>query len=522
MTQLNEHFAFAKRFANNFSSCCFLLLFMAITSIPQAAKAQQVETIASLPNIVRTPNPNILPKPLTSRDAQIYKDIFRLQSLGAFSEADKLVSQISDQYLLPYTQIHRYLLPNYKASHQEIERWLSLNNDLPEAHLLYALATKKGIKVKMPLEKPINRDLPPNAPGANDRDPDWQKGLTLWAKKQYHQAALSFEKVTGKKHISMEQRAAAAYWAGRAYGAAGNPNLVTKWFRFAAKTPQSFYGQLARRNLGIESGLRWTIPSVATKDVLALRGQKLGKAAFGLIQIGQATIAERQLLRLADLTDHRWDHTLFVISQAAGLPSLAIRIGNDLKKTNFDYVDSALFPVPAWRPKPGYHVNPSFIYAIIRQESGFNPRAVSPAGAKGLMQLLPSTANYLTGNRKVDLLDPVTSIDIGQDYIFELMNDPVIDHDLILTAAAYNAGPGNLKKWYVASKAKDDALLFMETIPSAETRNFVERVIANYWIYRNRLGLSSPSLDQIVNGGWASNKLDNLYFGGTVSTAIVQ
>jgi len=91
---------------------------------------------------------------------------------------------------------------------------------------------------------------------------------------------------------------------------------------------------------------------------------------------------------------------------------------------------------------------------------------------------------------------------LGQRLIRMLLDSDQIQGNLIMMSAAYNAGQGNLGKWERRAQYRNDPLLFIESIPSRETRSFIERVLTNYWIYRHRMGLSSPSLDAIAEGGW--------------------
>jgi soluble lytic murein transglycosylase-like protein len=93
---------------------------------------------------------------------------------------------------------------------------------------------------------------------------------------------------------------------------------------------------------------------------------------------------------------------------------------------------------------------------------------------------------------------------LGQKYLETLIRDPQIAGDLFFIAAAWNGGPGNLAKWWRRADHRGDPLLFIESIPSRETRIFIERVIANLWIYRHRLGQESPSLADLAEGRWPS------------------
>jgi soluble lytic murein transglycosylase len=157
-----------------------------------------------------------------------------------------------------------------------------------------------------------------------------------------------------------------------------------------------------------------------------------------------------------------------------------------------------------WQPKDGYQVDRALIYAIMRQESAFVTTARSTAGARGLMQLMPSTAAFIAADRslrreKVDkLYDPRVNLTLGQKFIKFLLDRDTLKNNLFFVLSAYNAGEGNLQRWTV----RDDPLLFIEAIHLKETRIYVERVMYNLWVYRYRLGQETPSLDDLAEGRW--------------------
>ena len=117
---------------------------------------------------------------------------------------------------------------------------------------------------------------------------------------------------------------------------------------------------------------------------------------------------------------------------------------------------------------------------------------------------MPATARFIARKRtsRLALLDPEMNIALGQKYIQHLIEDPTIDGNLFYATVAYNAGPGNLRKWRRKVDYQDDPLLFIESVRSRETRNFVERVMTNLWIYRLRLGQATPSLAATAAGEW--------------------
>jgi soluble lytic murein transglycosylase-like protein len=119
--------------------------------------------------------------------------------------------------------------------------------------------------------------------------------------------------------------------------------------------------------------------------------------------------------------------------------------------------------------------------------------------------MMPYTANHVTRNLAPEQAganpyDPSTSIALGQAYIASLLGDT--DNNLVRTVAGYNGGPGNVIRWDNSLNAAQDPLLYVASIPLNETRDFVQRVMSNYWMYQVRLGQPTPSLDQIAAHEW--------------------
>jgi soluble lytic murein transglycosylase-like protein len=131
---------------------------------------------------------------------------------------------------------------------------------------------------------------------------------------------------------------------------------------------------------------------------------------------------------------------------------------------------------------------------------------LSKAGARGVMQIMPQTAVTIThdrslaGSNKRRLDDPIYSMTLGQNYLLDLIERQ--NGNLFSIAAAYNAGEGNLSKWQAIREGDTDPLLFIETIPLAETRDYIKRVMTNMWMYRRRLGQPTTGLDDAAAGAW--------------------
>ncbi|MDF2782382.1 MAG: hypothetical protein K0S96_2187, partial [Geminicoccaceae bacterium] len=297
-----------------------------------------------------------------------------------------------------------------------------------------------------------------------------------------------------------------AYWASRVHLKAKRPHLVSHWLAKAAEHPRTFYGLLARRSLKLPASFDWNQRPLTRSDVAMLLGSPAGRRAAALLQAGQTRSAERELEFLALGAGREMGRAVLAIAQRANLAQLAIRLGPRVSEKDGRRHDAALYPIPSWRPAEGFTVDRALIYAFMRQESGFRPDANSPAGAKGLMQLMPATAAYIAKQAGLpgepDLLDPAVNLSLGQRYIRHLFQQPSVEGDLFRLVAAYNSGPGKVEEWRKRDDFNGDPLLFIESIPSRETRLFIERVLASYWIYRDRLGQPTPSLDAIAAGEW--------------------
>jgi soluble lytic murein transglycosylase-like protein len=190
------------------------------------------------------------------------------------------------------------------------------------------------------------------------------------------------------------------------------------------------------------------------------------------------------------------------------MASLAMRLGTFLVHSGSELYDSTAYPAPPLTAKDGAVIDRELILALIRQESAFNPKAKSRAGARGLMQIMPRTASFVAKDRRLrgaqrnQLFDPELNLKLGQKYIDILLADARIKGDLFRLLTAWNAGPGNLNKWSRKVQHNNDPLLFIESIPSRETRIFIERVLTNYWIYRIRFNQSLASMDALARGQW--------------------
>lgn len=343
---------------------------------------------------------------------------------------------------------------------------------------------------------------------------DWYAGLAAWRLGEPAAAAPYFEALAGAAGLSDWTRAAGAYWAARAHLAARNPADAVPMLERAAATGMTFYGLIAQRQLGRAPDVDWATPVSDTPARAALLAVDQVRRGAALALIGKREMAEAELRRAHGRLDPSLDVALAALAYELDLPATQLAVGLATPRP----LGTALFPVPDVAPETGYRVDRALLFAVARQESRFIPDAESRAGARGLMQIMPRTAQHITrdpsyrrGAGTERLADPAHSLDLAQRYIEELMGYGEPYGNLFTTAVAYNAGPGNLARWMrqmdgdgdgAAVSGAADPLTFIESLPAAETRGYVERVLTNLWLYRMRLGQPAPSLDQAAAGAW--------------------
>lgn len=340
---------------------------------------------------------------------------------------------------------------------------------------------------------------------------NWTAGLAAWRLGAYSEAARRFQTLATAPNISSWNAAAGAFWAARANLLAGNPEQYNPWLRKAAAHPRTFYGILALRTIGGDPEFLWTPQPLARQQFDLVANDRAGRRALALLGAGEIERAEQELHALTLDADPATISAVLAIAEEARLPDLALRVANSIRddslRNSIRGLDAALYPMPNWQPKGGFSIDPALIFAFVRQESAFNPRARSPAGAAGLMQLMPATARAMArrAGQPTDanrLFQPDVNLMLGQHYLRYLMEYEPIGANLFLVAAAYNSGPGNLQRWQSEVNYNDDPLLFIASIPVRETRLFIERVMANLWIYQMRMNQKTPTLDALASHRW--------------------
>ena len=337
---------------------------------------------------------------------------------------------------------------------------------------------------------------------------DWTAGLAAWRSGDFRTAASHFEWLARSKAANSWTTAAGAYWAARAAVRTGRPDAVHPLLARAAAEPRTFYGLLAARQLALSPGLSWRPPPLSGPELDALMRVAAVRRAVALAEAGQSHLADAEFRRLAPRVGTALGDAIFGLATRIGAPATAMRIAR-VKRDRYGVIfDAALYPLLARPPAVEFVVDQALVHAFVRQESQFKATARSRAGARGLMQLMPRTASFIGADRslrwskRAELYSPDLNLALGQKYLNHLLRHKIVGQDLIRLVVAYNGGPGNLQKWLKRVRHQDDPLLLIEAIPSAETRNFAERVLANLWIYRLRLGQAIPSLDAVAAGDW--------------------
>lgn len=300
----------------------------------------------------------------------------------------------------------------------------------------------------------------------------------------------------GQDSRSVITRARAAYWEGRALAARGDASGARARFAAGAELPVAFYGQLSALALGEDAArlsarvARTPAPAVTQPRAVDFTGRELARAVLTLADLGDTRRARIFLLRLEDLAADGTDRMLAArLAIHIGRPDHAVWVARRAGADG-DILLPEGWPTP-YRP-PVSSPEPAYINAITRQESNFDTEAVSGSNARGLMQLLPSTAALVARRLGVPYqvgqltADPQANMRLGAGYLDQMLERYA--GALPLAAAAYNAGPGRVDQWlgtYGDPRGGDvDMLDWIEQIPFSETRNYVQRVIENVVVYR--------------------------------------
>ncbi|MDB5687812.1 MAG: lytic transglycosylase, partial [Rhizorhabdus sp.] len=230
------------------------------------------------------------------------------------------------------------------------------------------------------------------------------------------------------------------------------------------------------------------------------------RRAAALAEIGETALADQLLRYQARIGTPRDHESLIHLAARLELPATQIWLAQN-GPSGSRLSASARYPTPGWIPASGWQVDKALVFAHALQESQFRTDATSSAGARGVMQLMPGTAQMVARHqgRVIDLStlgQPATSMDLGQQYLRELAGNSGTAGLLPKVIAAYNAGPSSVANWNARGRNLADPLLFIESIPFTETRSYVAIVLRNYWMYQRQAGAKPASLTAIAQGLW--------------------
>jgi len=323
--------------------------------------------------------------------------------------------------------------------------------------------------------------------GANWAQAEWLQGwIALRGLDKPEEAIRHFERL--HEGVSTPQSLSrAAYWAGRADEASGNGARAVVWYRKAAIWPTTYYGQMAIARLGgkLEDELRQAAvrPGV---DATAFQSRELVATLRLLHEVGAETDVMSFVNKMLEHVENPYEYNLFAeMCYGLGKPGAAVRVARD------GAVRTGVQLVPQGYPRLAGVTTPassflSLVHGVIRQESGFDQDARSPAGARGLMQLMPATARQVAGKLGIAARDDAaTNLRIGSTYLKNMMED--FDGSAVLALAAYNAGPTRAREWVKRfgdpREQGVDVVDWVEKLPMGETRNYIQRVLENAQVY---------------------------------------
>jgi soluble lytic murein transglycosylase-like protein len=342
-------------------------------------------------------------------------------------------------------------------------------------------------------------------------------GLAAWRLEDWNSALAWFEASEpprtgrGGAPADLQTFARGAFWAARAQlraGLAAGDSMAGQAYldrlaEVANVAPLTLYGKLAEVILGLPPVAPALPPTMAEADMQAFvrRHPQLGEA-LGHARAGRLHALNTALLAAARDLPRADQPTLQAFAQTLGSAHVVYWVAS---RTG-DPLAAGRFPTTIPDPADGWRVDRAVVLAIMHQESRFNPHATSEAGARGLVQLMPATAAWVSGDQRLRreptrLFEPGLNLQLGQRYIEMMFEESPVKGDLILCLASYNAGPGTVGRWWRRLPPTNDPLLALESLPNAQVREYVRKVLANLWVYRAVLNQPDPSPRAVAENG---------------------
>jgi soluble lytic murein transglycosylase len=333
------------------------------------------------------------------------------------------------------------------------------------------------------------------AAGAQYAEAEWLSG---WIELRFLNRPKAALERFARLHETMKtpaSRARAAYWAARAAAVTGDTVETSRWYAVAATHAGTYHGQLAAHHAppGSKPAPVPADPRPTPGQRAAFEANELVRIVHRLVAIGERDRIDPFLLKASRLNPAPGYKALPArLARQLGRRDLGVRIARAAYRDGILLATDGypIIPMPDGRPERALSL------AVARQESNFKVDVSSHAGARGLMQLMPSTAMAVAREIKQHFSkarltsDPAYNVRLGRAYLAMLLDQ--FNGSYVLSLSAYNAGPGNVSKWIRAygdpRDTKVDVVDWIEMIPYTETRNYVQRVLANLQVYRQLLG----------------------------------
>jgi len=455
---------------------------------------------------------------LSDSDKLLSEAIFRAQARGDYPWADTLIGQLDNTVLVGTMQAQRYLSDDYSASKEELSAWLASYGDQPQAPRIRALAQRKGAPrdrlAEMASINPLRGNGYIDHLGRRSMPDSFYRGLAQWINNNPSSALRAFTAAASENGLSPWHQASAHYWAYRAALKMGDTHQATAQLKEAGKFATTFYGQLANQQLGNRGAIMAAMPTVPS----SLRDLPAVLRAKALASVNERELAENELRALITTMDTDARPAILSLASEMGLANLQVRLAS-LKSLSPEEKLFAQYPMPSWLVSAQTIIDPSLMLSMARQESSFRDEVTSHMGAVGMMQMLPSTARHVEGTLSAETIalasndgavplskqldDPAVNVRLGAEYVSLLARQPMVKNSLIPLIAAYNAGPGTVQNWQKLARNINDPLLYIESIPYPETRNYVMQVMAHQWVYQTLMGQPTLSREALARGEWA-------------------
>ena len=326
---------------------------------------------------------------------------------------------------------------------------------------------------------------------------EWLAGWIAHRFLNDHAAAFDHFKAMHEAVIYPVSKARGAYWAARAAEGMKNADQATAWYGRAAAHPTVFYGQLAASRLGAEARLKLPAePEPTASEADEFNAHELTRAVRVLAAFGYKDELRPFILQLGDIKETpSWRRMAAAMARGYKREDVAIAVAKRASRSGVELADSGYptihLPAPPATGKSLSAPDAALVLAVVRQESAFQTDAISPAGAQGLMQLMPKTAkevakSYSISHNPGRLSESDYNLRLGQAYLRDLLGE--FQGSYVLTLAAYNAGPKRAREWMKANGDPrgtiEEMVDWIEMIPFEETRNYVQRVMENLQVYR--------------------------------------